>query len=192
MKKSILYFIGVTFMLLSKNTEKILMSYSLSNETFMGYEECESSSCYYNISKNVNGIWDNYLGLIRIRDTKFNIIENITVYSDKRIVYTKNNKNIELHLKNKEKIIFEEKYKNALKELEENYILEKIILVDKISPFSINKVVEIVELGDYAYLTFIPGEYTTNKIYDKESNQIQISYTNTKNLIDYLKKYCDK
>ena len=102
MKKSILFFIGMSFILICKDSKKILMNYSLSNETFMGYEECEKLSCYYNISKNINGIWDNYLGLIRIKNPEFNTVENITVYNDKRIIYTKNNKSIELHLKNEE------------------------------------------------------------------------------------------
>ena len=99
--------------------------------------------------------------------------EKIIVYENFKVVYYKNfnldnsDESLELKLTENEKKIFIEKYKQALLELKENYIRERLFLFDKISSFSISiyKEVEMIELVNYGYLTFIPEQYDKNKIY---------------------------
>ena len=189
MKKLILILFSTSIILLGKPSEaKIIMSYSLSNETIIGYNEYEDHLCYYNVGKFEKGIWDNYLGLIKIKNHEK---EKIIVYDDYKVLYYNNINSInngvykEITLNKDEKAMLKKVYKQAFLELKEAYIPERIVLFDKITSFSVTRDVEIVELENYGYLTFIPGKYTENGIYNNRKKEIV--YRNTEILINYLK-----
>ncbi len=189
MKKIIILFLSLSLMLICNDPDmKALITYSINNENIIGYEEYENLSFYSNISKYENLKWDNYLGLIKIKniDKSNNGIE-IVIYENYKVAYSKGSLYKEFFLTDKEKKIFEGKYNGLITELKKNYNPEKKALFDKVTPFSINRIVEIIKLENYAYLTFIPGEYSMNKIFEKEAQKTNIEYKNIKEFVDFLK-----
>ena len=126
--------------------------------------------------------------MIKIKniDKSNNGIE-IVIYENYKVAYSKGSLYKEFFLTDKEKKIFEGKYNGLITELKKNYNPEKKALFDKVTPFSINRIVEIIKLENYAYLTFIPGEYSMNKIFEKEAQKTNIEYKNIKEFVDFLK-----
>ena len=91
MKKIIILFLSLSLMLICNDPDmKALITYSINNENIIGYEEYENLSFYSNISKYENLKWDNYLGLIKIKniDKSNNGIE-IVIYENYKVAYSK-------------------------------------------------------------------------------------------------------
>lgn len=193
MKNLLFFFVFINIFINAENLNKIKVIYNVSLETLTGYQEYEENNLYSNISKCQGILCDNYLGLIqKNKIEKLEIPKNgfkLLIFEDGKgiLMESKRDEILKFKLSKNEKKIFDIKLIESLIELKENYTPQGIGLFDRVTEFSMERMVEIIETEDYSYMTFIPGKYNKNNMSSKNFKNDEIEYIKTKELIKFLK-----